>query len=67
MTDSRGRNTGALFAWDLKTGDKKLIAENPLADLGGVMSHPTENTIEAVSFDYLRNEWTVLSDAVAGK
>ena len=65
MTDSRGRNTGALFAWDLKTGDKKLIAENSLADLGGVMSHPTENTIEAVSFDYLRNEWTVLSDAVA--
>lgn len=66
MTDSRGRNTGALFSWNLKTGEKKLIAENPLADLGGVLSHPTENTIEAVAFDYLRDEWTVLDESVAG-
>src|SRR6185295_16313701 len=28
MTDSRGRNTGALFALDLTTGAKKLIAEH---------------------------------------
>jgi dipeptidyl aminopeptidase/acylaminoacyl peptidase len=66
MTDSRGRNTGALFSWNLKTGEKKLIAENPLADLGGVLSHPTENTIEAVAFDYTRDEWTVLDKSVAG-
>ena len=65
MMDSRGRNTGALFSVDLKTNERKLIAENPLADIGGVMSHPTENTIEAVSFTYERTEWKVLSDAVA--
>jgi dipeptidyl aminopeptidase/acylaminoacyl peptidase len=65
MTDSRDRNTGALFSVDLRTGDKKLIAEDPRADVGGVLSHPTENTIEAVSFDYTRNEWTILSDTVS--
>jgi len=65
MMDSRGRNTGALYGLDLKTGQKKLIAENPLADIGGVMSHPTESTIEAVSFTYERTEWTVLSDTIA--
>jgi len=66
MTDSRDRNTGALFSIDLTTGEKKLIAEHPRADAGRVLSHPTENTIEAVSFDYLRDEWTILDDSVAG-
>lgn len=65
MMDSRGRNTGALYGLDLKSGQRKLIAENPLADIGGVMSHPTESTIEAVSFTYERTEWTVLSDTIA--
>lgn len=65
MTDSRGRNTGALFSLDLTTGAKKLIAEHPQADAGSVLSHPTENTIEAVAFDYLRDEWTILDESVA--
>ncbi|HEU4820405.1 MAG TPA: S9 family peptidase, partial [Qipengyuania sp.] len=32
--DSRGRNTAALFAQDVATGKKTLIAENARADLG---------------------------------
>ncbi len=55
--DSRGRDTGALETIDLKTGKEKLIAENPLADVGGIMAHPTENTIQGVSFDYDRVKW----------
>ncbi len=55
--DSRGRDTGALKTIDLKTGEEKLIAENPLADVGGIMSHPTENTIQGVSFTYDRTKW----------
>jgi dipeptidyl aminopeptidase/acylaminoacyl peptidase len=66
MQDSRGRDTGALFSIDLKTGAKKLIAEDPRADVGSVLSHPIENTIEAVSFDYTRTEWTILDDSVRG-
>ena len=63
--DSRDRNTGALYAWNLKDGDKKLIAANEKADLGGVLSHPTENTIEAVSFTHTRKEWQVLDEKIA--
>jgi dipeptidyl aminopeptidase/acylaminoacyl peptidase len=55
--DSRGRDTGALKTVDLKTGKETLIAENPLADVGGIMSHPTENTIQGVSFNYDRTHW----------
>ncbi len=62
--DSRDRNTSALFGMNLKTGAKNLIAEHDKADVGGVLSHPTEKTIEAVSFTYDRREWKVLDPAV---
>jgi dipeptidyl aminopeptidase/acylaminoacyl peptidase len=65
MSDSRGRNTAALTAVVVDTGEAKLIAENPKSDLGSVLFHPTEKTIEAVSFDYLRSEWQVIDPALA--
>ena len=65
ITDSRRRNTAALVAWDLNTGERTVLAENEQADVGEVLSHPTENTVEAVSFNYTRKEWQVLDDAVA--
>jgi dipeptidyl aminopeptidase/acylaminoacyl peptidase len=55
--DSRGRDTGALKTINLKTREEKLIAENPLADTGGILGHPTENTIQGVSFTYDRTRW----------
>jgi hypothetical protein len=47
MTDSRGRNTGALTAVDLETGKQTVLAQDPRADAGGVLAHPTEKTIQA--------------------
>jgi dipeptidyl aminopeptidase/acylaminoacyl peptidase len=66
LLDSRERNTAALKAIDLKSGEITLIAEHPRADISGVMSHPTEKTIEAVSYTYERTEWKVLDDAIQG-
>jgi dipeptidyl aminopeptidase/acylaminoacyl peptidase len=62
--DSRDRNTGALFAWDLNTGEKKLLAQNAKADVGEIIAHPTEKTIQAVGFTYARREWTILDPAI---
>jgi len=64
LIDSRGRNTAALKSLNLKTNEEKLIAENKLADIGGAMAHPTEKTIEAVSFNYTREEWEILDPKV---
>ena len=66
LQDSRKRDTGGLFAINLETGDTKLIAEDPRADIGSVMVHPTEKTIEAVSFNYTRDEWKILDEAIRG-
>lgn len=64
MTDSRGRDTGALFAVDLTTGKKTLIAEDARCDAGATLTHPTEKTIQAVSFNHARNEWKVLDKSI---
>ncbi len=65
LIDSRGRDTGAMTTWNLDNGTQTVVAENPQADISGAMLHPTENTLEAVSFTYAREEWQVLDPQVA--
>lgn len=62
--DSRDRNTAGLFARDLETGEVTLIAEDERADVGGLLTHPTEQTLQAVSFTYSRREWKILDEAI---
>ena len=65
MIDSRGRDTSALFALNLETGEQTLIAEDPRADLSDVMVHPTERNVQAVAFTYERKHWQVLDESIA--
>lgn len=64
MADSRGRNTSALLELDLATGKSVMIAEDSKADVGGVLTHPTNKNIQAVSFTYDRTRWQVVDPAV---
>jgi dipeptidyl aminopeptidase/acylaminoacyl peptidase len=64
MIDSRGRNTAALVALNLNTGEKELLFENPKADLSSIMTHPTEKTIEAAATNYLKTEWEILDESI---
>jgi dipeptidyl aminopeptidase/acylaminoacyl peptidase len=66
MQDGRGRDTAALFAVDVKTKQKKLLAEDPRADVGEVLVHPTEKNVQAVSFEYDRQHWKVLDPSIQG-
>jgi len=65
MLDSRNRDTGALTVLDLKTGKETVIAQNPKADAGGIIAHPTEKNIQAVSFTFDRTKWEFLDPKVA--
>ncbi|MBC7771036.1 MAG: S9 family peptidase [Pyrinomonadaceae bacterium] len=64
MIDSRGRNTAALKSVDLATGKEVIVAEDGKTDVNDLIVHPTEKTIQAVSFNYLRNEWKVLDKTI---
>jgi dipeptidyl aminopeptidase/acylaminoacyl peptidase len=64
--DSRGRDTAALFAQDLATGTKSLVAQDAKADIGGALSNPKTGRVEAYAVNYLKNEWTPLDSKVKG-
>ena len=51
---------------DLATGKElETLANNPRCDVGRIMMHPDNHTVEAVNFNYLKQEWKVLDDKVA--
>lgn len=62
--DSRDRNTAALIAEDTTTGAKRIIAEDPRADIGGTMQNPVTGEVEAYSVNYLTNRWTALDPEI---
>jgi dipeptidyl aminopeptidase/acylaminoacyl peptidase len=64
LEDSRGRDTAALVAVDLATKKQTVIAEDAKADVGSVIVHPTKHTLQAVSFNYLRESWKVLDPSI---
>jgi dipeptidyl aminopeptidase/acylaminoacyl peptidase len=62
--DSRERNTAALTSIDLATNKQTLIAEDPRADVGEVLTHPTEKNVQAVSFTYDRTKWKIIDPII---
>ena len=58
--ESRGRNTAAVIAENTETGEKRVIAEDDKADIGGTLQDPQTGEIEAYSVNYLKNEWHAL-------
>ncbi len=63
--DSRGRETSALFEINMTTGEKKLLAEDPMADIDGTLAHPIERTPQAASSTYERRHWMILDSSIA--
>jgi dipeptidyl aminopeptidase/acylaminoacyl peptidase len=49
---------------NLDSNEKTVLAANDRADVGGVIVHPTEKNIQAVSFDYERVKWEILDPAI---
>jgi dipeptidyl aminopeptidase/acylaminoacyl peptidase len=64
VKDSRGRDTAALVSIDLATKKQTVIAEDPRSDSANVIIHPTKRTLQAVSFNYLKESWKVLDPSI---
>ena len=65
MLDSRGRNTAALTSIDLATGQEKTLAEDPRADIGGILTDPDTYVPLAYSVNYERTEYKPLGSRYA--
>jgi len=64
LADSRGRNTAAIYQVNLRTGARKLLAEDERVDLGAGLAHPVSGRIQAAARNYLRTEWAVIDPAI---
>jgi dipeptidyl aminopeptidase/acylaminoacyl peptidase len=62
--DSRDRNTAALIAQDVATGKTTILAQDPRADVGGILTDPTTGRVQAYSVEYLRTVWTALDPSI---
>jgi dipeptidyl aminopeptidase/acylaminoacyl peptidase len=65
IVGSHDANTQRLIALDLVTRQETVIAEDPQYDIGGVVAHPTNRTLQAVAFYRDKLEWQVLDQNVA--
>jgi dipeptidyl aminopeptidase/acylaminoacyl peptidase len=64
MEDSRDRDTGALVAFDTKTNQPKVLAEDARADVGGILINPVDGRVQGASFDYERRNWKVIDPTI---
>lgn len=63
LTDSRGRDTAALYAIDA-AGKKSLLLEDARADVGARLTDPASDRVQAASVYYLRQQWKPLDPAI---
>ncbi len=67
LFDSRGRDTAALTAVDLESGDKKVLFETDEADVNHLEQHPKTKDVQAASYTYARENWHALDDSFGEK
>lgn len=68
VTDARDRNTAALFAFRIEPDGStsyELIAEDSRADFSNVVTHPRTGEVDAVAFEYAREEWQIVNQKIA--
>lgn len=64
LSDSRGRNTSGIFAFDLAKKKSTLVLEDARVDLDQALTHPKTGAIQAVKATYERAEWKVVDPAL---
>jgi len=65
LVDSRGRDTAALVALDLESGESRELATDPRCDAQEVIQHPLTRRPQAIAFDYDRRRWEVVDEEIA--
>lgn len=66
MYDSRGRDKAAIYALNINTDDKSIIAEDNQTDIQGATVNPVTYEVDAYAVNYERTKWIALADNVKG-
>ncbi len=64
MVDSRGRETTALTATNLTTGDVQVLVDDLPANIDAFIGHPKTGLIRAAAYTYDRRKWVILDRSI---
>ncbi|MGF1495543.1 MAG: S9 family peptidase [Elainellaceae cyanobacterium] len=64
LVGNHDANASRLLALNLETREETVIAADEQYDVGGILIHPTNRTLQAVSFYRDRQEWLILDDSI---
>jgi len=62
LQESKGRDTSALYAMDLATGERTLVAEDARADIGGTWRDKDTGVPYVYSVNYDKNRYVALDE-----
>jgi len=65
LYDAQLRDKAALVSLDVETGDMELLAEDDRVDIGGVIYHPVDNTVQGYATNWTRTSWTATDESIA--
>jgi len=64
--DSSGRDTAALYRWELEKGTREMVIADDKSDVGRILRNHLTGELEAVAFYYERQAWKVLESKLKG-
>jgi dipeptidyl aminopeptidase/acylaminoacyl peptidase len=64
MIDSRGRETTALTATNMTSGNVDVLLDDLPADIDAYIVHPATGLIRAVAYTYDRRKWVILNASI---
>ena len=64
LISSLDANASRLVEVTLRTGESRVIAEDPQYDAGTTLRHPRSRKLEAVEFVRARREWTLVDESL---
>ncbi len=64
LITSMSNDTAQLRVYDLSSGQETILASDEHYDVSGVMIHPTQHHVQAVSVVRARTEWQVIDAAI---
>lgn len=67
MKDSRNQDKSDLIQLNLNNQERKVIYKSDKADVSDAMQNPITKAIEAVSFNYTKNQWVFFDNNVKSK
>lgn len=64
LVDSRGRDTAALVELDVASKETRVLLDDGQADVGAIVQHPKDKTVQAALASYERLRWHVIDPAL---